>query len=152
MKYLLHCFSNYAIFTGRAGRKEYWAMFILNFVLFNTAFICHKVFGLPNIDLGDLGIWVKALLTDMPVPAMREYYVANPQEASGMGIVPFIVGIFLIIPLFAVEIRRLHDLNLSTLFILANLIPFIGWIWFIVVGCIRGTEGENNYGPEPQYD
>ena len=53
-----------------------------------------------------------------------------------------------LLPTLAVTIRRLHDTDHSGWWILLGLIPVIGTLillwWYIQ----RGTEGENNYGPE----
>jgi uncharacterized membrane protein YhaH (DUF805 family) len=34
--------------------------------------------------------------------------------------------------------------------ILINLIPFIGWVWFIVLMIKDSQPGENKYGPNPK--
>ena len=54
----------------------------------------------------------------------------------------------------AVTVRRLHDKNMSGLWILANLIPIIGNIAFLIVLVILmfgdGTIGSNKFGPDPK--
>ena len=30
MKYYIHCFKNYATFSGRASRAEYWSFYLIN--------------------------------------------------------------------------------------------------------------------------
>ena len=62
-----------------------------------------------------------------------------------------IFGMVLTILLFAmrlaINIKRLHDQGLSGWWLLAFEIPVIGWIaGFIVLGCRKGHEGENDYG------
>ena len=61
----------------------------------------------------------------------------------------FIVFFGLLIPHAAVGVRRLHDTNRSGWWILIPLIPLIGGIWFIVLCCFKGDEGENQFGPDP---
>ena len=66
------------------------------------------------------------------------------------GLISMLVGIALIYPGVAVGIKRFHDRNKSGWWVLVVLIPFIGWIWYLVEGGIlKGTEGENKYGPDP---
>lgn len=82
------------------------------------------------------------------------------RQAGGLAMV--FIGIYVIfylailIPSIAVSVRRLHDRNLSGWWylgmILASFIPFIGFIAsiaFLVVMCLKGTDGENKYGPDP---
>ena len=53
-------------------------------------------------------------------------------------------------PFLAVSAKRLHDRNLSGFWILLTLFPILGMLWMIVeCGCLKGTEGENEYGPAP---
>ncbi len=59
-------------------------------------------------------------------------------------------SILVIIPSIAVSIRRMHDINKSGWWILINLIPFIGWIWFIVLACTEGDKASNQYGSDPK--
>ena len=54
-----------------------------------------------------------------------------------------------LLPLFSVSIRRFHDLDMSGWFLLLHLIPFVGWLVTLMILVGRGTEGDNEYGPEP---
>jgi uncharacterized membrane protein YhaH (DUF805 family) len=50
----------------------------------------------------------------------------------------------------AVQIKRWHDRDKSGFWVFINLIPIIGGIWALIeVGCLRGTVGPNQYGPDP---
>ena len=50
----------------------------------------------------------------------------------------------------AVQVKRWHDRDKSAWWLLMNFVPFIGAIWVLVeCGFLRGTEGQNNYGPDP---
>ncbi len=55
----------------------------------------------------------------------------------------------LLLPLLAVQIRRLHDLDKSGWFWLFILIPLVGPIILLVWYCTRGTLGPNRFGPDP---
>lgn len=55
----------------------------------------------------------------------------------------------LIIPSFAIGVRRLHDTNLNGLWVLLGFIPILGWIVLIVLLARKGVVGENAYGPAP---
>jgi uncharacterized membrane protein YhaH (DUF805 family) len=50
----------------------------------------------------------------------------------------------------ATQIKRWHDRDKSGWWIFIGIIPIIGGIWqFVEVGCLRGTVGDNTYGPDP---
>ena len=62
--------------------------------------------------------------------------------------------ILLFIPLIVagviIQIRRWHDRDRSGLWILLNLIPYLGTAWSLIeCGFIRGTKGPNRFGPDP---
>ena len=53
-------------------------------------------------------------------------------------------------PSLAIYAKRLHDRNLSAWWVLISFLPVIGNAWLIVtLGILRGSEGENRYGPDP---
>ena len=53
-------------------------------------------------------------------------------------------------PALAIQVKRWHDRDKSAWWLLMNLVPFIGALWvFVECGCLRGTEGQNQYGPDP---
>lgn len=54
-----------------------------------------------------------------------------------------------LLPSFAVQIRRLHDLDRVGWWLLIAFIPVIGWIVLLVWACTRGTTGDNRFGPDP---
>jgi uncharacterized membrane protein YhaH (DUF805 family) len=55
----------------------------------------------------------------------------------------------ILVPQLAVTIRRLHDTNRSGWFLLLAIIPVVGPIWVLVLLAMKGTPGENMYGPDP---
>ena len=59
-------------------------------------------------------------------------------------------GLFILIPSFAVEVRRLHDIGKSGWMMLIVLIPIVGAIWLIVLFCQDSEPGSNNWGDNPK--
>ncbi|MDC7292291.1 MULTISPECIES: DUF805 domain-containing protein [unclassified Butyrivibrio] len=106
-------FSQYANFSGRARRSEYWY-----YVL------CYAIISI-----------VINLLS---------------QASSVFAIVGTVVGLALICPTLAVEIRRLHDIGKSGWYLLFNLIPLVGAIILLVWFCKDSEPGDNMYGPNPK--
>lgn len=58
------------------------------------------------------------------------------------------LGLFL--PSLAVGVRRLHDQDKSGWWVLVGIIPFVGWIWAIVLMATEGNPNPNQYGPSPK--
>jgi uncharacterized membrane protein YhaH (DUF805 family) len=81
--------------------------------------------------------------------------VANILDAliirAGSGFSPLsaIVSLGLILPGLAVSVRRLHDLDRSGWWLLLLFIPLVGAIILLVWYCMKGTEGLNQFGPDP---
>ena len=61
-----------------------------------------------------------------------------------------IFGLVLLVPSFAVAVRRLHDVGKSGWFYLIVFIPIIGMIWLFVIFCTDSKYGENKWGPNPK--
>jgi uncharacterized membrane protein YhaH (DUF805 family) len=70
-----------------------------------------------------------------------------PESAAIITKAIFALGTLL--PSFAVQIRRLHDIDRTGWWLLIAFIPVIGWIVLLVWACMRGTAGDNRFGPDP---
>ena len=57
---------------------------------------------------------------------------------------------FLIWVATAVHVKRWHDIDLSGWWVLLGLVPGIGAVALIVVGCVPGTAGINRFGCDPR--
>ena len=120
MQWYIDVLKKYAVFDGRARRKEFWM-----FVLFNT------IIGII------ISILDRSIGTDFG-------------GRSGGGWLSSLYYLAVLLPLIGVGIRRMHDTNRRGWWILIYLIPCIGWIWFIVLAAREGNAGDNQYGPDPK--
>lgn len=69
------------------------------------------------------------------------------------GTLSAILNLVLLYPGLAVNVKRCHDRARSGWFVLIPLIPVVGIFWYFVeVGCLRGTAGDNRFGPDPLGD
>jgi uncharacterized membrane protein YhaH (DUF805 family) len=59
-----------------------------------------------------------------------------------------ITSLALFLPGLAVSIRRLHDIDRSGYWVLIAL-TVVGILLLIYWACVRGTEGDNDFGPDP---
>ena len=107
MDWYLQALRKYAVFSGRARRKEYW-MFVLVHIIISIV-----IFIIGNFAVG-------------------------------------LYGLAIIIPAFAVAIRRLHDTGRSGWWLLVNCVPIIGWTILFIWMVKDSDEGENQYGPNPK--
>ena len=114
---------NYANFSGRARRKEYWMFVLIQAVIMILLMVLDNFMGLAfeieGISLGYGYLYVIGMLAHF-------------------------------IPALAVLVRRLHDVGKSGWFYFIGLIPLVGPIWLLVLFCTDGNQGENKWGPNPK--
>jgi uncharacterized membrane protein YhaH (DUF805 family) len=115
-------------FRGRITRAKFWlvalAIFVVELILF-------AALG------GNAAMW------------------ANPQAALAAigpvaGIVFLIFAVVVTWISLAVAVKRYHDRDKSGWWLLIIFVPVIGGLWYLIeCGFLRGSEGHNNYGPDP---
>ncbi len=117
----------YACFEGRACRAEACAFYLINILI---AFVSYILFVIFTI-------------------------IAAAAENVAFGILAAIVIIFLIVfalatlvPTYSLGARRCHDFNMTGW--LQLLVLVAGGIFTIIIMCIPGTEGNNQYGPQSE--
>jgi len=104
---------------GRISRSTYWFYFLGYWIVYFIAIVIDVVFG--TID-----------------------------KTSGVGSFSGILSFIGMITGIIVAAKRGHDRNHSTKWLLlCSLIPLFN-IWVIIeLAFLKGTEGENDYGPDP---
>ena len=122
----------YAVFSGRARRREYWLFILLFWILIIVA-------GYIDYAMGNFNT------------------VSDTANSNGVnfnfedtGFMIPLTYLALIIPSWSVIVRRLHDIDKSGWWSLLNFVPFIGQIVLFVWSLINGTTGENRFGPDPK--
>lgn len=129
MNEYLVCWKKYAVFDGRATRREYWMFSLINFMIY---------FGLLLPSLFAAG---QAAVNNLTPPHSGPAYI--------LGWIGNVYGFAQILPGISVAVRRFHDTDHSGWWYWINLIPIAGWIVALVFLCSLGTEDENRYGPVP---
>lgn len=119
----------YITFSGRASRSEYW-WFYLFFVMYVIVLVLCFVFLLGIQGLNDLSMEIIIVFA--------------------------ILALAVYIPFISVWVRRFHDKGLSGWLVLVTMlvsnIPYVGFlagIWSLVMTIMKGTDGDNAYGPDP---
>lgn len=96
-------------FSGTANRPDYWWAQILNYLLaILVTIIIQLIMGHPINDLYTWG--------DVSLYSLRN-----------------VIGLIVWLGTWSLKVRRLHDSDHSGWWILIELIPFIGWIWFLIL-------------------
>lgn len=132
MRWVLMPMWRYFDFSGRSSRKEFWLFFLLQL-----------------IAVAALAIWIYSILVDIGKHGNTGHVIDDAAGPLGTGLSLF--GIFVLatlIPSIAVQVRRLHDQDMSGLLVLLNLIP-LGGFALLVIMCLEGTKGGNRFGPDP---
>nr|WP_294788454.1 DUF805 domain-containing protein [uncultured Flavobacterium sp.] len=120
--YKIAMFQNYANFSGRARRSEYWYFRLVTSIVF--------------VGLVFFALMLSTLLGMIGFPI-----------AIGLVLLYCIAAL---IPSLAVTVRRMHDIGKSGWTVFVTLIPFAGPIWMLVLLITEGQYGENYYGPDPK--
>ncbi|WP_413531623.1 DUF805 domain-containing protein [Empedobacter brevis] len=120
-------FENYANFSGRARRSEYWYFMLCNFLITLVLYVL---------------IILAAGLSDN-------------SEGSGLFIyliyiIIMIYSLAMFIPSLAVVVRRLHDTGKSGWYYLIGLIPLVGGILLLIALLTDSQVGSNQWGPNPK--
>jgi len=128
IQWFFKALSQYADFSGRARRKEYWVTYLFTMV-FSIAW--QLVFFVPYIIINHADINEMILIQACLFFAIAFFTVMT-------------------LPSWAVAVRRLHDTGHSGWMMLVGLIPLIGGIWLLVLLFTDSQAGDNKYGPNPK--
>ena len=76
-------------------------------------------------------------------------FVVPLLDSTQSGLISILAVLGLYIPVLAVQVRRLHDINRSGWWILISFVPIVGAILLLVWHCSKGTQGDNRFGKDP---
>lgn len=119
----------YAHFSGRAGRKEYWRFSLVQIGI-AFALAMWLVAAFPR-ELGD-----SIRLRDLSVAGLPFYVMMFYALAT-------------IVSTCAVTVRSLHDADYSGWWLLVAFVPYAGEAVLFALLCLKGTAGDNRFGAEP---
>ncbi len=119
MNWYLAVLKKYAVFGGRARRKEYWYFQLFSILIYIVITIIDGVTG-----------------------------TFSPE--GGFGLLGSLYCLAVLIPGFAVVVRRLHDTGKSGWWLWIVLVPLVGAIVMLVFMVQDSQPGENQYGLNPK--
>lgn len=123
-------FQNYANFSGRASRSEFWWFLVFYWIVIFVASIIDNLLGFR-------------VITGETVAGTNVAIAYNP------GWLSLIVWLVFLLPILGLWWRRLHDTDRSGLWSLLWFICCIGWIILVVWWASPGTPGPNKFGAPP---
>lgn len=121
-------------YNGRINRSKIWLPILYYIGAAVVAFVLFKVLS-------------------MVIPG--EIDEDGTFHVEGLKAIPYIVlgityVVFNIWSGICVGIKRYHDRDKSGWWLLIQLVPIVGPIWYFVEAfCLRGTVGPNRFGPDP---
>ena len=125
MNWYIEAIKKYAVFSGRARRKEYWMFFLVNVLI---AMVIGFFVGMARaIDQN-----------------------SNTSLSTVFSCISSLYSLALFLPALGVSVRRLHDIGKSGWWFFIGFIPLIGFIWLLVLLGTDGQPGPNLYGPNPK--
>lgn len=101
MKWYLKCWKQYADFSGRARRKEYWMFVLFNIIVAIIAGIIDGVLGLINPEIG-LGVFgglysLAVFIPSIAVAVRRLHDIGKSGLYYLLGLIPLVGAIVLLI-------------------------------------------------------
>ena len=130
-----HVFSNYATFSGRASRSEFWWWYVFVVIVQLVLYLISLPLGL-TVGGGEYAVGEGANSAVVVIP--------------GIPILTIIWALAILIPTLAVGCRRLHDTDRSGWWWLVYYFCcIIGVIVVIVFWIMPSTPGPNRFGDGP---
>lgn len=132
-------------FAGRIGRGRFWLGTILGLVI-TMAIIGAGAALVP---------WSEVIIKGADGQAITNPDGSYQLDWSNAKLLPGYIayGLSLLLGIWiglAVNIKRLHDRGKAGWWVLLMLIPFAGFIWWLVdLGILEGQPGLNKYGDNP---
>jgi uncharacterized membrane protein YhaH (DUF805 family) len=126
--------TNYAKFDGRTSRRDFWLAFGAYLIM--SLLLSTILGGIAGVLDGGV-----AIATDGEVRLGVFSIIVS--------IITSIFSLVHLVPVLAIEIRRLHDINKSGWFILLGLLTVccgIGSIILIIFYCLPSVDEGNQYG------
>ena len=142
----------YAVFNGRARRKEFWYFFLFQSIFFILFLVAGSVIADSVVEAGLkeeivlLLLWLYLLVNFIPSLAVSIRRLHDVDRSGWYSLAP-------LIPWLNLLVRRLHDVDRSGWLVFMEFIAIIGVIAslvFLVWAARDSSPGENRFGPNPK--
>ncbi|MBX9459504.1 MAG: DUF805 domain-containing protein [Rhizobium sp.] len=120
MKSYIDGLKRYATFDGRSTRMQYWCFYLFLLI---------------------------ALFIGLVIDEAAGTTAGSPNAPEQAGLAVGLIWCAHLLPLLAVTVRRLHDIDRSGHWIWIGAVPIVGQIMLLVFACTPSTPGTNRFGP-----
>ena len=124
---------NYAKFTGRARRSEFFYFYFIINVIKPIFFLLYYI-QLLNDDFN-----------------YDTYRYENEDDYIGYLYIFWIIFFVTFLPNLGLQVRRLHDTGRTGWLVLLRLSLIVGDVFLLYFFCIDSERTTNDYGPSPKY-
>ncbi len=121
---------NFADFSGRTRRKDYWLALIATAIISGVLGVVLSLTGNASVD---------------PTTGLTTYNALGSAITSIWSLVNLVPGL-------AICVRRMHDVDKRGWFLLWELVPIVGAIVVFIKNVTAGTKGDNRFGKDPKSD
>ena len=109
--------------------------------------------GRGKFWLGFLGLFIANIVVSIILAMLgfgSDIDPATGALSSGAWIGLLITLVIFVWPSICIYGKRFHDRNKSAWWMMIMFVPIIGFFWLLIeCGFLKGTEGPNDYGPDP---
>ena len=91
-----------------------------------------------------LALWAAVMVVSILIG-----FIASALKIKALSMLGTIISIASAIPSFMLVIRRLHDLDRPTWWCIGCIIPIVNFALAVYLLFFKGTDGPNQYGPDP---
>jgi uncharacterized membrane protein YhaH (DUF805 family) len=145
--WVAHCFRNYAVFSSRAGRPEYWWFYLFTLLVSTVLFVV--AYEAPSLGSSLLRFVIRGA-TVVPSLAVGSRRLHDTGHSFWWVAAPLLV----FSPIMIVALTKPAGWKgnpAAALVFVVLLLAFLGLvIWLIILLCREGDAGPNRYGdPAP---
>ena len=137
-------FENYANFSGRARRSEYWYFVLMNMIISTVTMVIDKVL---DVKFGvNLLYGIAVFIPTLSVSVRRLHDIGKSGWILLISYIAIIIcGIGLIL-----GILKLGSSSFNIWFAIPIIVMFAICIWMLVLFVTEGNDGKNKYGSDPK--
>jgi uncharacterized membrane protein YhaH (DUF805 family) len=141
-------FENYANFSGRARRSEYWYFTLVNLII---AFATTAIDKTLDLKFGVNSLYSLAVF--IPGLAVSVRRLHDVGKSGWLLLIVYLVIIAAAVSLVVAGFATMggsFSAGMGVGLIVPIIIILALVIWMLVLFCTNGDEGENKYGPDPK--
>ncbi|EAN1627467.1 DUF805 domain-containing protein [Salmonella enterica] len=97
MNWYLHVLKNYATFSGRARRKEYWMFVLVNIIIASVLGIIQALTGIQDTPVLTLFYSLAVLIPSISVLVRRLHDTGRSGYFAFLLLIPFVGGIVILV-------------------------------------------------------